>query len=143
MPRLLTGPTILVLDDNERAQAIWHGVLSAIGVAHVGAADLRTAQDLLAMHDIDLVVIDEHPADPQSPGSDLALWIRESNDAAITGMPVIACTSDQTPAVRARLLAASVSNVLAKPIDAQAVLLSLEELLHHPRLATSSPVTPR
>ncbi len=73
-----------------------------------------------------MVVIDEHLADAQEPGSCFAIWLREQADPLLSGMPILACTSDQSPAARERLLAAGASFVIYKPIDARQALLLIE-----------------
>lgn len=128
MPSSLAGLTVLVLDDNERAQAIWHRLLSAASAHHVGAGDVCTAQDLIALHPVDLVVIDEHLADPRMPGSAFALWMKSSGQPEIAAIPILACTSDRSVATDARLKAAGAGYVMAKPIDASEALLRLGEL---------------
>jgi DNA-binding response OmpR family regulator len=122
------GVTVLVLDDHERIQGIWSVLLAAAGLEYIGARDLGSAKMLIGKHHVDVVVIDEHLAAPQEPGSDFAVWLREATDPSLTGMPILACTSDQSPATRERLLAAGASFVIYKPIDARQALLIIETL---------------
>ena len=122
------GLTVLVLDDHDRIQVIWSVLLAAAGLEYIGARDLRSAQTLIGKHHVDVVVIDEHLANPQEPGSDFAIWLREHTDPSLSGMPILACTSDQSPAARERLLAAGASFVIYKPIDARQALLRVEGL---------------
>ena len=120
------GLTVLVLDDHERIQGIWSVLLAAAGLEYIGARDLGSAKTLIGKHHVDVVVIDEHLADPQEPGSDFAIWLREQTDQSLSAMPILACTSDQSPAARERLLAAGASFVTYKPIDARQALLLFE-----------------
>ncbi len=122
------GLTVLVLDDHDRIQVIWSVLLAAAGLEYIGARDLRSAQTLIGKHHVDVVVIDEHLANAQEPGSDFAIWLREKTDPSLSGMPILACTSDQSPAARERLLAAGASFVIYKPIDARQALLLIEGL---------------
>lgn len=133
MPRSLAGLTILVLDDNARVQIIWREILDAIGAATIAAADASAAQVLLTTHVIDLVVIDQHLADPQHPGSELARWMRASGDARLASIPIVACTSDETLAARATLVASGADAVLTKPVDVRAALLTLGVLARRRR----------
>ncbi len=100
------GLTALVLDDHERIQVSWSALLAAAGMEHIGARDLGSAKALIGKHHVDIVVIDEHMADPQELGSDFAIWLREETDTSLSAIPILACTSDQSPATRERLLAA-------------------------------------
>ena len=122
------GVTVLVLDDHERIQGIWSALLSAAGLEYIGARDVGSAKTLIGKHHVDVVVIDEHLADAQEPGSYFAIWLREQADPLLSGMPILACTSDQSPAARERLLAAGASFVIYKPIDARQALLLIEGL---------------
>ena len=130
MPSSLAGLTVLVLDDNERAQAIWHRLLSAASAHHVGAGDVSTAQDLISLHPVDLVVIDEHLADPRMPGSAFALWMKSSGQPEISAIPILACTSDRSAATDARLKAAGAGydGVSLAAAAALALLLALSAL---------------
>ena len=122
------GLTVLVLDDHDRIQVIWSVLLVAAGLTYIGARDLDSAKSLIGKHHVDVVVIDEHLANPQEPGSDLAIWLREEADPSLSAIPILACTSDQSPAARERLLAAGASFVIYKPIDARQALLLIEGL---------------
>jgi CheY-like chemotaxis protein len=116
------GLTVLVLDDHERIQVIWSALLAAAGMEHIGARDLGSAKALIETHHVDVVVIDEHMSDPQELGSDFAIWLQEGTDTSLSAIPILACTSDQSPATRERLLAAGASFVIYKPIDARQAL---------------------
>lgn len=120
--------TVLVLDDHERIQGIWSMLLAAAGLEYIGARDLGSAKMLIGKHHVDVVVIDEHLANPQEPGSDFAIWLQEQTDPSLSGMPILACTSDESPAARERLLAAGASFVIYKPIDTRQALLLIEGL---------------
>ena len=122
------GVTVLVLDDHERIQDIWSALLAAAGLEYIGARDLGSAKTLIGKHNVDVVVIDEHLADPQETGSHFAIWLREQTDPSLSGIPILACTSDQSPAARERLLAAGARFVIYKPIDARQALLLIEGL---------------
>ena len=116
------GLTALVLDDHERIQVSWSALLAAAGMEHIGARDLGSAKALIGKHHVDIVVIDEHMADPQELGSDFAIWLQEGTDTSLSAIPILACTSDQSPATRERLLAAGASFVIYKPINARQAL---------------------
>jgi CheY-like chemotaxis protein len=121
--------TVLVLDDHERMQAIWSALLGAAGIRHIGAHDIISAKDVVGSRHIDLVVIDEHLADPDESGSGFAIWLREATDPSIAAMPILACTSDQSPAIRERLRAAGAAVVIDKPIEARLALLHIQDLV--------------
>jgi CheY-like chemotaxis protein len=122
------GLTVLVLDDHERIQVIWSALLAAAGMEHIGARDLGSAKALIGTHHVDVVVIDEHMSDPQELGSDLAIWLQEGTDTSLSAIPILACTSDQSPATRERLLAAGASFVIYKPIDARQALQLIQSV---------------
>lgn len=131
------GLTVLVLDDHERIQEIWIAILSAAGIRHIGVRDIESAQQVLASRQVDLVVIDEHLADPDEPGSSLAIWLREATDPSMSRLPILACTSDQSPAIHERLHAAGAAAVIDKPIEARLALLLIRDLVQN---ATSASV---
>ena len=116
------GLSVLVLDDHQRIQVIWSALLAAAGMEHIDARDLGSAKALTGKHHVDIVVIDEHMADPQELGSDFAIWLQEGTDTSLSAIPILACTSDQSPATRERLLAAGASFVIYKPINARQAL---------------------
>lgn len=129
----MDGPTdglaVLVRDDHDRIQVIWSVLLLvAAGLEYIGARDPASAKTLIGTHHVDVVVIDEHLENAQEPGSDFAIWLRESTDPSLSGMPILACTSDQSPTARERLLAAGASFVVCKPIDPRQALLLIEGL---------------
>lgn len=134
--RSIEGLTVLVLDDHDRIQVIWGVLLAAAGVASIAARDIDSAKSLVGKHHVDVVVIDEHLANPQEPGSDFAIWLREETDPSLSAIPILACTSDQSPAARERLLAAGASFVIYKPIDARQALLLIEGLAQRMVLRT-------
>ncbi len=119
---------VLVLDDHDRIQVIWSVLLAAAGVEYIGARDLGSAKTLIGRCHVDVVVIDEHLANAHEPGSDFAIWLQAQTDPSLSGMPILACTSDQSPASRERLLAAGASFVINKPIDARQALPLIEGL---------------
>ena len=131
------GLTVLVLDDHERIQEIWAAILGAAGIEHVGVSDIESAQHMLGSRHVDLVVIDEHLADSDESGSGLAIWLREATDPSMSRLPILACTSDQSPAIRERLHAAGAAAVIDKPIEARLALLLIRDLVQK---ATSSSV---
>jgi CheY-like chemotaxis protein len=124
------GLAVLVLDDHERIQAIWDTLLHAAGIQHLGARDIGSAKELLGSHHVDLVVIDEHLAHCDESGSDFAIWLREAAAPSMSHIPILACTSDQSPAIRERLYAAGAGAVIDKPIDAWLALLLIRDLIH-------------
>ena len=129
MHRSHDGLTVLVLDDHERMQAIWSALLGAAGILHIGAHDIRSAKEVVGSRHIDLVVIDEHLADPDESGSDFAIWLRQATDPSMSSMPILACTSDQSPAIRERLHAAGAGAAIDKPVDARLALLLIRDLV--------------
>ena len=123
------GLTVLVLDDHERIQEIWIAILGAAGIRHIGVRDIEPAQHVLGSRHVDLVVIDEHLAHPDESGSGLAIWLREATDPSLSRLPILGCTSDQSPAIRERLHAAGADAVIDKPIEARLALLLIWELV--------------
>lgn len=121
---------MLVLDDHERIQAIWNALLDAAGMQHIGARDIGSAKEPLGSYHVDLVVIDEHLAHSDESGSDFAIWLREAAVPSMSRMPILACTSDKSPAIRERLYAAGAGGVIDKPIDARLALLLIRDLMH-------------
>ncbi|MEY2756605.1 MAG: hypothetical protein RIR33_383 [Pseudomonadota bacterium] len=121
--------TVLVLDDHERIQEIWATLLAAAGMQYIGAASIEAAKEALTSRNVDLVVIDEHLAEPDESGSDFAIWLREAADPRLSRMPILACTSDQSHAIRERLSAAGAGAVIDKPIEVRLALLLIRDLV--------------
>lgn len=129
MPSTFSGLKVLVLDDNERCQAIWHRLLTATGAMHVGAGDVDTAQDLLTMHECDLIIADQHLGEADRSGGNFVRWLRVNHDLKLAALPVLACTSDYSELTCAKLHAAGATAVIAKPIVAEEALLAIRSLM--------------
>lgn len=133
MPALLGGLRILVVDDNMHVQAIWKAILTAVDALCSSAKDTNSARAALLVHDIDIVIVDEHLDDRCGDGAMLINWIRTQSDLTLSKIPILACTSDSSEQNMRRLKHAGASIISLKPIVTRDVLLALGQL----RMTTS------
>lgn len=118
----LAGRTVLVVDDDIRAIYALAGLLEQYGMrvrfAESGGAALET---LRAHPDIDAVLLDV-----VMPGMDGAATLRALRaERRFASLPVIAVTARASESERAACLAASATDVLAKPVDTDRLLTLL------------------
>ncbi len=109
LPGEQTASRVLLVDDDELVLAVLHTALVRTGYSVRDAASSAEAMRMLAVHPVDVVVLDAH-----IPGSTL-----ESDLAAISGVPrppAIVVLSGAS--VSAELLATAGASYLSKPVDA-------------------------
>ncbi|MBF0370071.1 MAG: response regulator [Magnetococcales bacterium] len=123
--------TILVVDDDRRnvfalKQAL-EGRVGQVLTAHNG----RQALDVMNEHpDIDLVLMDIMM--PEMNGYEAMQAIREQT--RFSKLPVVALTAKAMPGDREQCLEAGASDYLAKPVDAEKLLLTLADWLGNPKI---------
>ena len=123
---------VLLADDNAHMRAIVGAVLKSIGVKHVregcnGAEALAILREWQA--DVAMVDFRMQPID----GVEFTRLVRNAKDSVNTFLPIIMLTgyADRTRVIEAR--DAGVTELIVKPITAQAVIARLNSVIFHPR----------
>lgn len=123
---------ILLVDDNQYMRVLLAEILRALGVHHIleandGAQGLQMMRD----HPVDVVMTDlsMQPLD----GIDFVRMIRTSPDSANPMIPVIMITGHSTFARVNEARDAGVSEFMAKPLTARAVVERLHQAVEYPR----------
>jgi two-component system chemotaxis response regulator CheY len=123
---------ILLVDDNQYIRVMVREILRSVGVQKIyeacdGAEGLQTMRD----HEIDVVITDlsMQPLD----GIDFVRLLRNSPDSPNKMAPVIMITAHSTFARVKEARDAGISELLAKPITARAVMERLHQAIEHAR----------
>jgi two-component system, cell cycle response regulator DivK len=109
----MTGPQVLVVEDNDRNMKLFRDVLQASGFRTLEATTGERAVELVLEHRPDLVLMDI-----QLPGIDgVEALGRLRADDRIASLPVLALTAQAMEGDRERFLAAGFDGYLSKPVD--------------------------
>ncbi len=113
----MTGPTVLVVDDQPLNLYLLSFVLSAYGYDAVTAADAHEAIDAISRKRPSLILMDM-----QMPGIDgFELTGRLKADPSTAAIPVVAVTSFAMSGDKERALAAGCDGYIPKPIDTRSL----------------------
>ena len=123
---------VLLADDNAHMRSIVGAVLKSIGIKHIrdcknGAEALAALREWPA--DVAMVDFRMEPVD----GVEFTKLVRNAKDSANIYLPIIMLTGY---ADRARVLEArdsGVTELIVKPVTAQAVIARLNAVIFHPR----------
>ncbi len=123
---------VLLVDDNQHMRAIVTTVLSGVGVKHVRETrDGSEALEALRDWPADLAIVDFQmfPLD----GVEFTRMVRNAPDSKNPYLPIIMMTghSEKSRVVEAR--DAGVTEFVAKPLTAKAVLDRIQAVIYHPR----------
>ena len=123
---------MLLADDNAHMRTIVSAVLKSIGVKHLREA--RNGAEALAVLrewqcDVAMVDFRMQPID----GVEFTRLVRNAKDSANVFLPIIMLTgyADRTRVIEAR--DAGVTELIVKPVTAQAVIARLNAVIYHPR----------
>ncbi len=123
---------VLLADDNAHMRTIVAAVLKSIGVKHIREAR-NGAEALQALREwqCDVAMVDFR-MDPVD-GVEFTRLVRNAKDSANTFLPIIMLTgyADRTRVLEAR--DAGVTELIVKPVTAQAVIARLNSVIYHPR----------
>jgi two-component system cell cycle response regulator DivK len=109
----MTGPQVLVVEDNERNMKLFRDVLQASGFRTLEATTGERAVELVLEHRPDLVLMDI-----QLPDIDgVQALDRLRADDRFASVPVLALTAQAMEGDRERFLAAGFDGYLSKPVD--------------------------
>jgi len=107
--------TVLVVDDTAVSRHIVTRALDALGFQTLVAADGRAAIDLIRQCHPDAIVTDLEM--PNVGGDELIELIRASDDAQISGLPILVISSQNDAITRAELRHLGADAFVAKPVD--------------------------
>jgi signal transduction histidine kinase/ligand-binding sensor domain-containing protein/CheY-like chemotaxis protein len=116
LPRL--RGRVLVVEDQALNREVAEGMLNALGVQVITAADGRQALEMLTTEAVDLVLMDCQM--PVMDGFSATAELRRREEAGFR-MPVIALTANATSEGREACLAAGMDDYLAKPFTRSAL----------------------
>jgi two-component system chemotaxis response regulator CheY len=123
---------VLLVDDNQHMRAIVTTVLAGVGVKHVretrdGSEALQALRDWPA--DLAIVDFQMFPLD----GVEFTRMVRNAPDSKNPYLPIIMMTghSEKSRVMEAR--DAGVTEFVAKPLTAKAVLDRIQAVIYHPR----------
>jgi two-component system cell cycle response regulator DivK len=109
----MTGPQVLVVEDNERNMKLFRDVLRASGFRTLEATTGERAVELVLEHRPDLVLMDIQL--PDIDGVEALGRLRA--DDRFASVPVLALTAQAMDGDRERFLAAGFDGYLSKPVD--------------------------
>lgn len=121
---------ILVVDDDTSLRETVRDLLLSADYRVIEAADGREALDIIREHQPDAVLCDWKM--PRA-GGDVVLR-QLAQDAVLPGLPVIIFTAFGDGESAMRAIQEGAYDFLVKPVDADAVLLSVKRALHHSSL---------
>jgi CheY-like chemotaxis protein len=124
--------TVLILDDSPPMRAITASVLEGVGIRTIHeAGDVDTAMDVLRSEPVDVAIVDYKMA-PLN-GAEFVRLVRNSPDSPHPFLPIIMLTghADRRRICEAR--DAGVTEFLAKPVSARALIDRLQGLILKPR----------
>jgi two-component system cell cycle response regulator DivK len=109
----MTGPQVLVVEDNARNMKLFRDVLHASGYRTLEAATGERAVELVFEHRPDLVLMDIQL--PDIDGVEALSRLRA--DERFASVPVLAVTAQAMEGDRERFLAAVFDGYLSKPVN--------------------------
>ena len=118
----MSGPHVLVVEDNGRNMKLVRDVLEAKGFATLEAWTGEEAIALARAHAPALVLMDVH-----LPGIDgVETLVRLRSDERTAAIPVLAVTAQAMHGDRERFVAAGFDGYLAKPVDLVELISTVE-----------------
>ena len=109
----MTGPQVVVVEDNERNMKLFRDVLQASGYRTLEATTGERAVELVLEHGPDLVLMDIQL--PDIDGVEALGRLRADDRTA--AVPVLALTAQAMEGDRERFLAAGFDGYLSKPVN--------------------------
>ena len=109
----MTGPQVLVVEDNERNMKLFRDVLQGSGYRTLEATTGTRAVELVIEHGPDLVLMDIQL--PDIDGIEALYQLRA--DVRTASVPVLALTAQAMEGDRERFLAAGFDGYLSKPVN--------------------------
>jgi CheY-like chemotaxis protein len=123
---------VLVVDDNPHMRALIVAVLQAFDIKNIHeAGSAEAAWDTLSLHPCDVVFLDWVMGGMS--GLELTRKIRSSPDSPNPFVPIIMLTGHTSLEYVRAARDAGVSDFLAKPVSAKAIIARLLSIIEHPR----------
>ncbi len=120
------GATVLYIEDNISNLRLVERLLThRPNVRLISALQGRLGRELAIQHRPDLILLDVHL--PDIPGFDVLQRLRA--DPSTADIPVVMLSADATPSQIERFLNAGAADYLVKPLDLNALLAMIDELL--------------
>jgi signal transduction histidine kinase/ActR/RegA family two-component response regulator len=123
---VLTGVSVLVVDDEPDALEVMAAALEACGASVVSASSARDALDVLEQSNVDLILSDI--AMPGQDGCELIRTIRALPSLRLATIPAAAVTAHARDDERERALAAGFHMHLSKPVHPAALARAVATL---------------
>lgn len=134
-PRYMTPPQfnaqVLVAEDNPVNQLVASEIMKTFGIEPVIAQDGRSALELIARENFDLIFMDVRM--PEMDGIEATLKIRqlEKTSGSNARIPIIAFTANAMAGDREKYLEAGMDDYLSKPIELETFSELLNRWLGH------------
>jgi two-component system, sensor histidine kinase RpfC len=125
-PTDITSSLVLVADDNRINQKVLRRILERGGYRVLLASDGEEMLDLLGSTSADVAIVDVNM--PNINGIELAQIYRMTTGDA-ERIPILALTADATPETRDRCLAAGMEACLLKPVEAAALIKTIDKIV--------------
>lgn len=119
----MSGPPILVVEDNDKNMKLFRDVLHATGYDTLGATTGEDALELARTRNVALVLMDV-----QLPGIDGVETLAQlRGNGRTASIPVVALTAQAMFGDEQRFLDAGFDGYLSKPVDVRALLAAVKE----------------
>jgi CheY-like chemotaxis protein len=128
-PELARCARVLLVDDHPMNRELGHALLTLGGYEVVTAEDGATAIALARDDDFDLILMDVHMPDIDGLAATRAIRALPGPAGAV---PIVALSADVLPEQIARCRAAGMQDHVAKPINREALLATVERVLRQP-----------
>ena len=132
MTKLATGPSVLIVEDNEMNRDLLSRRMAKKGYTVVTAVDGVDAMKQLEQHFVEIILMDMNL--PIQDGWTTCQLIKES--PTLCQIPIIALTAHALTNDRERALIVGCSEYETKPIDFKKLLGKIEALLAEQHCAT-------
>ncbi len=116
---------VLVVEDEADLQLLWGAILGRAGLEVIHAADAQEGLRAARAQRPDLILVDGRL--PDMSGWEMAEIV--TNDAALSGIPVVMITADASPEAEARGYQAGVFRFLTKPVGIEELLATVRQAL--------------
>lgn len=116
-------PTILIVDDSRFQHSVLRQILAPAGYSLLFATNGKEALDLLASHQVDLILADLIM--PEMRGKTLLELLRDRDSE----VPVVVLTADIQDHVAAECLDLGARKVVHKPVKSDVLLASIADAL--------------